>query len=73
MSSRRTAQPAISTGWLKSYSGGSQDCVEVAFFEGGVVGVPGSKDRGGGPALSFTSGAWDTFTSNIRTGRLDRP
>jgi hypothetical protein len=59
--------------WFKSsYSGGSQDCVEVAFIEGDVVGVRDSKDRGG-PALSFTSGTWDTFTSNIRTGRLDLP
>lgn len=61
------------TRWFKSsYSGGSRECVEVAFVEGDVVGVRDSKDRGG-PALSFTSEVWDVFTSNTRTGRFDQP
>lgn len=61
------------TRWFKSsYSGGSQDCVEVAFIEGDVVGVRDSKDRGG-PALSFTSEAWAAFTSNARSRRPGRP
>ncbi|MFD4403329.1 DUF397 domain-containing protein [Nocardia sp. NPDC058499] len=61
------------TRWFKSsYSGGSQDCVEVAFIEGDVVGVRDSKNRRG-PALSFTPAAWDAFTSNTRSGRFDRP
>ncbi|MEV0046775.1 DUF397 domain-containing protein [Nocardia rhamnosiphila] len=60
------------TRWFKSsYSGGSRECVEVAFIEGDVVGVRDSKDRGG-PALAFSSEAWDAFTSNTRTGRFDR-
>lgn len=60
------------TRWFKSsYSGGSRECVEVAFIEGGVVGVRDSKDRGG-PALSFTPAAWEAFTSNTRSGRFDR-
>ncbi|MEV0110743.1 DUF397 domain-containing protein [Nocardia sp. NPDC050799] len=61
------------THWFKSsYSGGSQDCVEVAFIEGDVVGVRDSKDRSG-PALSFSSAAWDMFTLSARSGRFDRP
>ncbi|MGW0178650.1 DUF397 domain-containing protein [Nocardia sp. NPDC003345] len=59
--------------WFKSsYSGGSRECIEVAFIEGAVVGVRDSKDRGG-PTLSFTSAAWDAFTTNTRSGRFDRP
>ncbi|WP_280397003.1 DUF397 domain-containing protein [Nocardia carnea] len=60
------------TRWFKSsYSGGSQDCVEVAFIERDVVGVRDSKDRVG-PALSFTSAAWAAFTVSARSGRFDR-
>ncbi|MFI1462896.1 DUF397 domain-containing protein [Nocardia carnea] len=60
------------TRWFKSsYSGGSRECVEVAFIKGNVVGVRDSKDRGG-PALSFTPAAWAAFTSNARSGRFDR-
>ena len=58
--------------WFKSsHSGGSQECVEVAFIEGDAVGVRDSKDHGG-PALSFTSVAWEAFTSDARSGRFDR-
>ncbi|WP_280507076.1 DUF397 domain-containing protein [Nocardia flavorosea] len=58
--------------WFKSsYSGGSQDCVEVAFIEGDSVGVRDSKARSG-PALSFTPAAWEAFTSNTRSGQFDR-
>lgn len=58
--------------WFKSsHSGGSQECVEVAFIEDDVVGVRDSKDRGG-PALSFTPAAWEAFTTNARSGRFDR-
>lgn len=61
------------TRWFKSsYSGGSRECVEVAFIEGDVVGVRDSKDRGGA-ALSFTSAAWAAFTANARSGRFGRP
>lgn len=61
------------TRWFKSsYSGGSQECVEVAFIDEDMVGVRDSKDRGG-PALSFTPVTWEAFTSNTRSGRFDRP
>ncbi|WP_459549036.1 DUF397 domain-containing protein [Nocardia sp. X0981] len=60
------------TRWFKSsYSGGSRDCVEVAFIEGDVVGVRDSKDRDG-PALAFTPAAWAVFTASARSGRFDR-
>jgi hypothetical protein len=53
--------------WFKSsHSGGSQECVEVAFIEGDAVGVRDSKDRGG-PALSFTGAAWAAFTASVRS------
>ncbi|MGI5221709.1 DUF397 domain-containing protein [Nocardia sp. CA-290969] len=61
------------TRWFKSsYSGGSRDCVEVAFISADAVGVRDSKDRGG-PALSFTPAAWAAFTAGARSGRFDRP
>lgn len=60
------------TRWFKSsYSGGSRECVEVAFIENDAVGVRDSTDRGG-PALSFTPAAWEAFLSNTCAGRFDR-
>ncbi|MGK8521480.1 DUF397 domain-containing protein [Nocardia asteroides] len=59
--------------WFKSsHSGASQECVEVAFFEGGTVGVRDSKNPTG-PALMFTPGEWDTFTAGVTDGEFDRP
>lgn len=58
--------------WFTStHSGGGQDCVEVAFLSEGPVGVRDSKDRTG-PALIFTPGEWEAFTSIVRNGELDR-
>ncbi|WP_280410506.1 DUF397 domain-containing protein [Nocardia asiatica] len=51
--------------WLKSsYSSGSQDCIEVAFLDGGYVGVRDSKNPDA-PALIFNAAAWDAFTATI--------
>ncbi|MGW4243476.1 DUF397 domain-containing protein [Nocardia sp. NPDC004722] len=51
--------------WFKSsYSGGGQECVEVAFLPGGV-GVRDSKDPGG-PALVFSGEQWDRFVGWVR-------
>ncbi|WP_305780201.1 DUF397 domain-containing protein [Nocardia nova] len=59
--------------WFKSSrSGGTKECVEVAFLDSSMVGVRDSKDPGG-PALAFTPGEWDAFTDTLRTGGLDRP
>ncbi len=54
--------------WFKSSrSGGSQECVEVAFLDGGMVGVRDSKDTAG-PALVFTPREWDAFATGAQNG-----
>ncbi|MFE7528308.1 DUF397 domain-containing protein [Kitasatospora sp. NPDC057542] len=56
------------TVWRKStYSNGDGDCVEVADGFTGVVPVRDSKDPHG-PALAFTSKAWQAFVAGIRAG-----
>ncbi|MGK8486070.1 DUF397 domain-containing protein [Nocardia asiatica] len=51
--------------WFKSsHSGADKACVEVAFLEGGHVGVRDSKNPIG-PALVFTPGEWDAFTAYV--------
>ncbi|GGL45117.1 DUF397 domain-containing protein [Nocardia jinanensis] len=56
--------------WFKSsHSGPDRECVEVAHFTGGVVGVRDSKRRTG-PALIFCATAWDEFLASVR---IDRP
>jgi len=58
--------------WFKSSrSSGMKDCVEVAFVDGGMVGVRDSKNPTG-PALVFTPGEWDAFAADAGAGRLDR-
>jgi hypothetical protein len=55
--------------WRKSsYSGKVNDCVEVAGNLSGAVAVRDSKDRGG-PALTFTPGAWNEFLARVKEGR----
>ncbi|MGW4771626.1 DUF397 domain-containing protein [Nocardia sp. NPDC004278] len=52
--------------WFKSTrSGGSQDCVEVAFLDDGRVGVRDSKNPSG-PALVFTPSEWDVFIAGAK-------
>lgn len=52
--------------WKKStYSAGYSGCVEVG-TDGKVVGVRDSKDPGG-PALAFSSRAWQAFLLTLRT------
>jgi len=58
--------------WFKSSrSSASQECVEVAFLDGGMVGVRDSKNTAG-PALVFTPGEWDAFTAGVHDGEFDR-
>ncbi|WP_330250492.1 DUF397 domain-containing protein [Nocardia sp. NBC_00565] len=58
--------------WFKSTrSSGSQDCVEVAHLDGGMVGVRDSKNPAG-PALVFTSGEWQAFTAGLVDGEFER-
>ncbi|WP_040780590.1 DUF397 domain-containing protein [Nocardia pneumoniae] len=59
--------------WFKSsYSSSDKECVEVAFLGSGFVGVRDSKEPTG-PALLFTPGEWDAFTTSITSGELHRP
>ncbi|WP_280311708.1 DUF397 domain-containing protein [Nocardia abscessus] len=58
--------------WFKSSrSGGSKECVEVAFLGGGRVGVRDSKNPTG-PALVFAPGEWDAFTAGVSDGEFGR-
>lgn len=58
--------------WRKSsYSGGGNDCVEVAFLPGGAA-VRDSKNPGGG-MLRMTAFEWDVLLRAARSGTLDRP
>ncbi|UGT62172.1 DUF397 domain-containing protein [Nocardia asteroides] len=58
--------------WFKSsYSGGDNNCVEIAHVEGGLVGVRDSKNAAG-PALLFASGEWTAFAEAIRGGEFAR-
>lgn len=59
--------------WFKSSrSGGDKACVEVAFLEGGHVGVRDSKNPTG-TALLFTPSEWDAFTAGVADGEFNRP
>ncbi|GAB0105965.1 DUF397 domain-containing protein [Nocardia sp. JMUB6875] len=55
----------IGVRWFKStYSQGGSDCVEVAYLDGGEVGVRDSKNPAG-PALIFAAGEWESFVSRV--------
>ncbi|WP_040814866.1 DUF397 domain-containing protein [Nocardia concava] len=59
--------------WFKSSrSGASQDCVEIAHLDAGMVGVRDSKNPTG-PALVFAPSEWDAFTTSVASGEFDRP
>jgi hypothetical protein len=58
--------------WRKSsYSGGGNNCVEVAPARGtAAIAVRDSKNPGGGH-LTFGAAAWTEFVSGIKRGRYD--
>ncbi|MEV6427656.1 DUF397 domain-containing protein [Nocardia sp. NPDC051463] len=59
--------------WFKSSrSSAGNDCVEVAFLNGGLVSIRDSKNPTG-PALVFTPGEWDAFAAGVHDGEFDRP
>ncbi|WP_433629749.1 DUF397 domain-containing protein [Nocardia sp. CA-120079] len=59
--------------WFKSsYSETSGQCAEVAFLDGGMVGIRDSKNPTG-PALVFTPSEWDAFTAGVNGGEFERP
>jgi hypothetical protein len=58
--------------WFKSSrSDASRECVEVAFLDGGLVGVRDSKNPAG-PALIFDPGEWEAFVGGAKDGQFDR-
>jgi hypothetical protein len=60
-----TSQPPPMSRWRKSsYSGSSNNCVEVA-TSGAAVTIRDSKAPDG-PALTFSPQAWATFTTSIK-------
>lgn len=57
--------------WFKSsWSGGSENCVEVAFLPNSAVGVRDSKDVAG-PALVFDPAEWVRLVATAARGDLD--
>ncbi|WP_062983927.1 DUF397 domain-containing protein [Nocardia anaemiae] len=59
--------------WFKStYSETSGQCVEVAFLDGGLVGVRDSKNPIAA-ALVFTPGEWAAFTAGVVNGEFAQP
>jgi hypothetical protein len=58
--------------WVKSsLSFSNGQCAEVAAWQGSVgpavvVGVRDTKDRGAGPVLTFSAGAWEVFTAAVK-------
>ncbi|MFJ8623426.1 DUF397 domain-containing protein [Kitasatospora sp. NPDC093550] len=60
------------TTWRKSsYSGGTGgQCIEVADGFDAITPVRDSKDPSG-PALVFSSTAWQSFVTAVRTGEFD--
>ncbi|MYV55590.1 DUF397 domain-containing protein [Streptomyces sp. SID3212] len=61
---------APGTHWIKSsYSGGNNNCVEVAHRFRDAVPVRDSK-RPSGPALAVAAPAWTAFLSGLKTGGL---
>jgi hypothetical protein len=59
--------------WFKSsYSESNGQCVEVAFLDGGLVGVRDSKNPTG-PALAFTPAEWAAFTAGINNREFNHP
>ncbi|AHH15626.1 hypothetical protein NONO_c08190 [Nocardia nova SH22a] len=58
--------------WFTSTrTSGGRECVEVAFLEGGLVGVRDSKDRSR-PPLVFSPGEWQAFIGGAKGGEFDR-
>ncbi|WP_329562880.1 DUF397 domain-containing protein [Kitasatospora sp. NBC_01266] len=58
-------------GWRKSsYSGSTNNCVEVADGFRGLMPVRDSKDKGG-LALTFPADAWRAFVAGVRAGEFE--
>jgi hypothetical protein len=63
--------PESGTNWVKSsLSFANGNCVEVADFADGSVGVRNSRDAGG-LVLRFTPDEWHAFLGGVRNGEFD--
>ena len=62
---------AIGTGWRKSTSSMSGECVEVRRFDDAVL-VRDSKNPDGAK-LQFTHGEWRAFLAGAQRGEFDLP
>ncbi|QIS22019.1 DUF397 domain-containing protein [Nocardia terpenica] len=59
--------------WFKSsYSGGGDECVEIAWLPADYVGIRDSKNPTA-PALVFTLTEWDAFTTAMQDGEFNHP
>jgi hypothetical protein len=66
------ATATIASFWHKSsYSGGNNECVEVADLIASGVAVRDSKDPAG-PVLVFGPDAWELFVGQLRSGHHAR-
>ncbi|MEV5649221.1 DUF397 domain-containing protein [Nocardia sp. NPDC052254] len=57
--------------FTSSRTAAGRECVEVAFLDGGLVGVRDSKDRTR-PVLVFTPGEWEAFVGGAKDGEFDQ-
>ena len=55
--------------WRKSsWSTYNNNCVEVARFGGGLIGVRDSKENGAGTVLRFDHATWSSFLAGVKNG-----
>lgn len=60
--------------WFKSsHSDAQNNCVEVAFLDGGAVALRDSKDQGNGPILRFAPSEWTAFIDGAMDGEFKQP
>ncbi|MDQ0943157.1 DUF397 domain-containing protein [Streptomyces sp. V1I1] len=60
------------TNWrTSSYSGSTNDCVEIGELPGGGRAVRDSKNRDGG-FFRFTAGEWAAFIQGVKAGEFDQ-
>ncbi|KJK49453.1 DUF397 domain-containing protein [Streptomyces sp. NRRL F-4428] len=66
ISERHGAPDLTGAMWRSStFSGGNNECVEVADNVPGIVPVRDSK-RPAGPVIGFGAGAWQAFVTQVR-------
>lgn len=70
MLTSRSEEQSSSMVWRKSsYSGGDNECIEVADGVPGDIPVRDSKNIAG-PVLTFTPDAWQAFLAGVHAGEF---